>query len=257
MSGRKKILRTMIVILGILGVIWFCIPLVKHKILNIGNATGIVVFLCMVIYGMKMPLIHQWLIRIWDNRAGKVVLGVAALLVLTVSTLTVVFSVCMFKAAGQNPKENPTVVVLGCRVYGEQASLMLRERLEAAYAYLTEHEDAVCILSGGQGNGEDISEAECMYRYLTEKGISKNRLYKEDKSTSTRENLEFSLEIITEEQLNKEIAIVTNEFHEYRAAQIAKALGLEVSAVPAKTAWWLFPTYYVRELYGIVYEAVL
>ena len=40
------------------------------------------------------------------------------------------------------------------------------------------------------------------------------------------------------------------------AAQIAKALKLDVSAISAGTAWWLFPTYYVRELYGIVYQTL-
>ena len=53
------------------------------------------------------------------------------------------------------------------------------------------------------------------------------------------------------------IAIVTNEYHEYRAFMIAEVLGLEHSAVPAKTPWWLFPTYYIREVYGIIYEWVL
>ena len=64
-----------------------------------------------------------------------------------------------------------TVVVLGCQVKGEAPSLTLTERLDAAYDYLCSHPDAACILSGGQGDDEKISEAECMYRYLTKKGF--------------------------------------------------------------------------------------
>ncbi|WP_455715620.1 YdcF family protein [Anaerosporobacter sp.] len=162
----------------------------------------------------------------------------------------------MVTAATNNAKEKSTVIVLGCKVYGERPSLMLVERLEAAYDYLVENPNSVCILSGGQGTDEDISEAECMYRYLISQGISSERLYKEEKSTSTRENLIYSKDILDSYQLNKDIAIVTNEFHEYRAGKIAESLGLEYSAVSAKTAWWLLPTYYVRELYGILYEWV-
>ena len=134
---------------------------------------------------------------------------------------------------------------------------MLASRLDAAYEYLTEHPDAICIVSGGQGPDESMPEAECMYLYLTEKGIASERIYQENRSTSTRENLLFSQEIIEAEGLNPEIAIVTNEYHEYRAGMVADALEMEYSAVPARTPLWLFPTYYIRELYGIIYEWVL
>ena len=163
----------------------------------------------------------------------------------------------MIKAATAKPSENATVVVLGCRAYGSRPSIMLASRLDAAYEYLTEHPDAICIVSGGQGPDESMPEAECMYLYLTEKGIAPERIYMENKSTSTRENLLFSQEIIEAEGLNPEIAIVTNEYHEYRAGMVADALEMEHSAVSARTPLWLFPTYYIRELYGILYEWVM
>ena len=89
---------------------------------------------------------------------------------------------------------------------------------------------------------------------LTEKGIARDRLYKEDRSTSTRENLLYSKKIIEEKNLDPQVIIVTNEFHEYRASVIAEHTGIKPSAVCGKTAWWLLPTYYLRELYGIVFE---
>lgn len=188
---------------------------------------------------------------------GRIIIILFTVLIGGIILLVSLFSFLMMKAANKMPNGDETVVVLGCRVYGERASLMLMERLDAAYEYLIENEGAVCILSGGQGEGEDITEAECMYRYLTKKGIEPKRLYKEEKSTSTRKNLAFSKEIIEQNDLKRDIAIVTNEFHEYRATKVAKALNLNSSAIPAKTAWWLFPTYYVRELYGIMYEIFL
>lgn len=160
----------------------------------------------------------------------------------------------MIRASKSAPGDETVMIVLGCGVNGDRPSLMLTERLDAAYDYLNTHEEVVCILSGGQGKGENISEAECMYRYLTEKGIAQNRLYKEDRSTSTRENLLYSKKIIEEKNLDPQVIIVTNEFHEYRASVIAEHTGVKPSAVCGQTAWWLLPTYYLRELYGIVFE---
>ena len=73
---------------------------------------------------------------------------------------------------------------------------MLSERLCAAYEYLNRNPKAMCVLSGGQGDGEEISEAECMYRYLTGRGIDGARLLLEDQSTTTAENLQYSMELL-------------------------------------------------------------
>ena len=62
--------------------------------------------------------------------------------------------------------------------------------------------------------------------------------------------------IIEEKGLGNNIAIATSEYHQYRASQIAKSLGFSVGAVSGHTAWWLFPTFYMRELYGILYQAL-
>ena len=255
-SNRKMIIRGLIAIIGILGFLWFLMPFFTHLIMNIGNLTGSIVFACLIIYGIWMPHINSFIAWAWHKAFGRIVLWVLMLLAAIIIVLVVALSGLMINAANQKPGDKPTVVILGCGVYGERPSLMLIERMDAAYNYLIDNKDTVCILSGGQGSGENISEAECMYRYLTKKGIDKERLYKEDKSTSTRENLAFSKEIIAQYGLNPQVAIVTNEFHEYRSGRVAKTLGLEASSIPGRTAWWLFPTYYVRELYGILYEWV-
>lgn len=137
-------------------------------------------------------------------------------------------------AASKSPTENVTVVILGCRVYGENPSLSMVERLDAAYEFLEAHEDVQCVLSGGKGDGENITEAECMYRYLIAKGIDENRLYKEECSTTTRDNLLYAKQIIEENHLEQTIAIATSEYHVYRAGEIAKAFGMEYMEIPGK-----------------------
>lgn len=67
-----------------------------------------------------------------------------------------------------------------------ESSLMIR----ASSREPEENTTAVCIVSGGKGDSENISEAEAMYRWLVDKGIDSSRIYKEDKSTSTVENID-------------------------------------------------------------------
>lgn len=252
----RMILRLLFVGIGGIGLVWILVPVAVGRIVNIGTVTGVLVFGMLAGYGLFMKPCNRMLANLWKKKAGRVVLGILMGIACIILLLVIILTTNMIIGANREPAEDATVVVLGCRVYGELASLSLMERLETAEGYLKEHPEAVCILSGGQGPGEDISEAECMYRYLTEQGISPERLYLEDRSTSTRENMAFSRKIIEEQGLNTNVAIVTNEYHEYRASIIAKEVGLEPTAVPASTAIWLFPAYYVRELYGILYEWV-
>ncbi len=254
---KKRILRIVLIAIGVLGLIWFLTPFAVGRIMNLGNGTGAVIMALIIAYGVFMPQINQAIKKLYTKKVGKVILTGILVIVVAVVSMAAVETIFMIKAATAKPSENATVVVLGCRAYGSRPSIMLASRLDAAYEYLTEHPDAICIVSGGQGPDESMPEAECMYLYLTDKGIAPERIYQENRSTSTRENLLFSQEIIEAEGLNPEIAIVTNEYHEYRAGMVADALEMEHSAVPARTPLWLFPTYYIRELYGIIYEWVL
>lgn len=254
---KKRILRIVLIVIGVLGLIWFLTPFAVGRIMNLGNGTGAVIMALIMAYGAFMPQINQAIKKLYAQKMGKVILTGILVVVVAVILLAAVETAFMIKAATAKPSEDATVVVLGCRAYGSRPSIMLASRLDAAYEYLTENPEAVCIVSGGQGPDESMPEAECMYLYLTEKGIAPERIYQENRSTSTRENLLFSQEIIEAEGLNPEIAIVTNEYHEYRASRVGNDLKMECSAIPSKTPLWLFPTYYMRELYGILYEWVL
>ena len=242
---------------GIVCFVWFLAPYAVAGVLNIGNITGIIVAALLIVYTAMMPTIHRAIKYLWKRKFARIPLVMIALFGILCAILVVVESACMISACAKQEIKDGTVVVLGCRVYGERASLSMVERLEAAYEYLNEHPGADCVVSGGQGDGENITEAECMYRWLVDKGIEPSRIYKEDASTSTIENIAFTKEVIEENGLNEKIVIVTNEYHIYRAGTIAKENDLVWSAKPAKTAGWLFPTFYVRELYGILEKWIL
>ena len=254
---RESRWRMAAVVFGVICLLWFWAPLTLAGILNLGNVTGITLSLMLILYGIFMSKVHNQVRKMWSKRRGRVLLSTVGVLAIICASLVMVESCCMIGASIKPGTENATAIVLGCRVYGERASQSLRERLEAAYEYLVEHPEADCVVSGGQGDGEDISEAECMYRWLVEKGIEPSRIYKEDQSTSTEENIAFSKEVIEENGLFQKVVIISNEYHIFRAGMIADDHGLVWGAKAARTASWLFPTYYVRELYAILAEWIL
>lgn len=133
--------------------------------------------------------------------------------------------------------EAPYAVVLGAGVNGTVPSRSLRERLDAAAAYLQEYPDAVCIVSGGQGAGEDITEAQCMLDYLTAHGIEEERVWMEERAASTEENLAFSVALIAEKtgKAPERIALISSEYHLFRAKEYAKRLGVEAVGYAAET----------------------
>ncbi len=225
-------------------------------IVNIGNLTGMAVAILLVIYSLFMKNIHHLIGILWERQGGKVFLTAVCIVAAAVILVAVAETFLMVRAAGNQPPENTTAVVLGCSVKGTRPSRILEERLEAAYDYLEENPKAVCILSGGQGDGEDISEAECMYRYLTDRGIEADRLLMEDASANTEENLLYSMELLEKYGLGNAITIITSEFHEYRACAMAEKLGLTGYSTPSHTFFLYLPTYYVRELYGILYYMI-
>ena len=153
------------------------------------------------------------------------------------------------------------LIVLGAQVKKTVPSKALRLRLQKACEYLKEHSQTKAVLSGGQGSGEEIAEAECMYRYLTEHGIPEERLLKEECSTTTRENLMYSArvladsrqEVTTETVLGSKIGLVSNNFHIYRALLLAEKFGYrKVYGVPAASDWKLQIHYMVREYFAVL-----
>ncbi len=152
------------------------------------------------------------------------------------------------------------VVVLGAGVHGTTPSLSLRNRLDAAYDFLIKNPDVICIVSGGQGDGEQITEAQCMFNDLVAKGIDPGRIWQEDQATSTEENLHFSLDLIEQRtgQRPTQINLLSSEYHLYRAGLFAKAQGVTAYGVPAETTKFVLRiNYFLREIAGVWHEILI
>ncbi|MBS6196714.1 MAG: YdcF family protein [Clostridiales bacterium] len=177
--------------------------------------------------------------------------GIACVLVLFLVTEGLICS-GMFQKGSPNLDY---IIVLGCQVKGKTPSKALKMRLETAREYLEDNPGTKAVLSGGRGDGEEISEAQCMYQYLTDAGIDESRLIQEDQSTTTVENLDFSKTFL--EEGKDTVGIVTNNFHVYRSLQIAKKAGyMRSSGIAAPAGNILLPHYMVREFFALTKEIV-
>lgn len=143
------------------------------------------------------------------------------------------------------------LIVLGCAVRGDRVSLTLKYRLDAALEYLAHSPDTHVIVSGGKGDGENLSEAQAMKDYLTSHGIDPSLITMEDKSTSTWENFKFTREIMDERFPDASAAFVTTAFHVYRAGRVAIMNGIEAEGYAAKDVWYAAPNNYMRESIAI------
>ena len=147
------------------------------------------------------------------------------------------------------------MIVLGARVKGSTPSYNLAKRLDVAAAYLKENPHTKVILSGGKGAGEDISEAEAMSVYLEEKGIARGRMFLENQSVNTDENIAFSQKFLPDTEVS--VVLVSSAFHLYRAKRIARKQGLtQVTGLGSPSKWYSVPNSYVREGFAVIKYAL-
>jgi uncharacterized SAM-binding protein YcdF (DUF218 family) len=165
---------------------------------------------------------------------GGVVLGTTGLLIL-------------HAGAAKREQDCDYIIVLGSKLEGGTPTATLLERIARAATYLNAHPRTKAILSGGEG------EAACMFAALTAAGIDENRLTLEEKSTSTWQNLKFSLPLVEPEET---VGILSSDFHLFRAKMYLKFR--KVPIIPAKTQ--NFPRWlrnFIREIAGVWHYILL
>ena len=151
-------------------------------------------------------------------------------------------------------------VVLGAKVRTTGPSASLWDRIYGARDYLEEHPNVIAIVSGGQGADEPMTEAKAMYDELVNLGIDPERLWMEDRATSTWENLNFALNLIEEKTGTRpeKIGIVSSEYHLFRASLFADACGVESVLIPARTSVFTQRiNHFMREVAGVWHYLIL
>ena len=199
--------------------------------------------------------------KLCDKRSSKLLLRVIQISASIILLYCITVSAFMVYAMIPCESDNATAVVLGAQVKPWGPSALLQQRIDAAIDYLALNPDASAVVTGGKGDDEPVSEAECMRENITASGISEDRIYTEEQATNTDENIRYSLKIIEENGLNSDIAIVTDSYHQLRARIIAHKVNREISISPIITksnftGIIAYPTYFVREWIAIPVEII-
>ena len=158
----------------------------------------------------------------WDGRSGyggkrKHIL-LKGLLVLLGTGMICFGALEIFIALhdGTNIVGEPQVMVIfGCQVKEDGPSILLRDRLDTALDYLEDHPDMTVVVTGGKGDDEHMSEAQCMYEYLTAHGVDGENIYMEDQSRNTWQNANYTLDLLGEKgyDITDDVLLVSSGFH--------------------------------------------
>ena len=141
------------------------------------------------------------------------------------------------------------LIVLGARVFETGPSDSFIRRLEAARAYLVENPDTLCIVCGGRGADEPVSEAQAAAAYLEARGIGRQRIILEESSRSTVESLRNAAGIINAQRDG--VGIATSGYHLFRALFVARKLGMaRVQGISAGNPTRFFLSDMVRESFA-------
>lgn len=115
---------------------------------------------------------------------------------------------------------------------------------------LKKNPKAILILSGGQGEGEEIPESKAMYEYCLSKGVDPDRMIQENRSKNTNENLLFSRELLSGQK--DRVAIVTTRYHVFRALELARLQNFRCIGFGSKTKWYFTLNAFLREFIGYI-----
>lgn len=157
----------------------------------------------------------------------------------------------MSKDACNNEVKNPDyLMILGCTVEGDEPCEMLKLRISAANEFLKENPNTIAIPCGGiVHDGQTVSEADTIAKYLKEAGIDESRIIIENKSQTTYENFINAKKIISERENadNAKIAFLSSNFHLLRSSYIAKQTDVKALGVPAPSPKGLYFPAVLRE----------
>ena len=180
------------------------------------------------------------------------------------------------------------IIIHGAGLDGPRPTPLLAGRIDKALElWKKQHQHGKFVVSGGQGADEIVSEAQAMRDYLLDKGVSADAILMEDKSTTTWENLRYSLAIINADRAtgvgatsaatvaSRDVtttasdastsdvsgtatsssgfttAVVTSDFHVFRCAEYAHNLGIKADGIGSHTKGWYWPTAFIREFIAI------
>lgn len=186
------------------------------------------------------------------NKLPKTRKVITALAIIGIAFVAVLSGLVFSDINGDTDAPCDYVIVLGAGINGETPSRTLSDRLDRAIEYMNKYPDCIAIVSGSQGADEDITEALAMERYLVSRGIPNEKIIKEEMARNTHENMVYSKEIVSSLGGGK-VAVISSDYHIYRARSLAENAGLSPVMLSARTELpVLFVNCLLREAFALV-----
>lgn len=222
------------------------IKIIRHEGLRSANLLSMLFSILLCTYMVIWPKVGH-LEKSTFSTALYVIISLSALYVLA---LMVIYALsAILNLIHLRKRRNADyIVVLGCSVFGDRVTPLLAARIDKGIELLNYNPDAVLIMSGGQGPGEDVPEGEAMATYAVNKGIDTQKIVVERESVSTRENLMFSRALMEKEKPC--IVLVTTAYHVFRALILARHQGIKCVGFGSRTKWYFTLNAIIREFVG-------
>ena len=180
---------------------------------------------------------HRWIVAL--------LCGLATLF-LCVTSVSLIYS-----ANCSVTYDEDVLIILGSGINGDVVPEQLAARPDAGIGYYSRNPGVTIVVSGGKGDGENVTEAEAMKKYLVSKGVPESSIIKEDRSVSTYTNLYNTKQILDERfGTGYTAAVITNRYHIFRAGETAKYLGMDFNCLCADTPVCEIPLRYLREFFA-------
>ena len=234
------------------------VSLIRHEGFRFANALGLMLSVAMVA-GFFFLLFFSELInsgsdmelKVWDTISSLFEIAYALLECFLIGSI-----VCGKRAAKHQPAfDKDYIVILGCKVRKDGSLYpLIRGRVDRAIRFYNEQlqatgKRAIFIPSGGRGPDEPLSEGEAMGQYLLQQGIPREQVLPETKSINTRQNMQFSMQLM---EAGKTAVFATTNYHVFRSGIIAGLVGFDAEGIGSSTKWYFWPNAYVREVVGML-----
>lgn len=247
----KRNLGVLYIIIGVFNIIYFVACFITFGfIINFSSFFAFIGLIFIVIGILKI----KFKASIFKGRFRNILNLFIPLIIIFLISFISIESMLIYNSFQKSSKKADFVVILGAAVKGKTMTLALYQRMEKGLEYLNKYPDIKVVVSGGKGPGEDIPEAEAMKDFLLKHDINPNRIIVEDKSKNTAENLKNTKKELQKlyGQHNFKIALVTNNFHVFRAKMLAERFGFKAYGVSAPIHPGIILNSYVREYFAVI-----
>lgn len=226
--------------------------MVRRETRSLGNLLSLLVGLALLV----LPVVVIELLRHENSVTGSLAAGLltaqvcVGLLFLVFVVHTAVYAVIARRAPAT------AVIVLGAGLLAGRVPPLLAGRLQQAITAVAQRKESAgpipIVPSGGQGLDESRPEGEAMGEWLNQHGVPAGDVLVEDRARTTQENLRYSAQLLQQHGVSPPYLIVTSNYHAPRAAMLARRLGLDAQAIGAPTAYYYWPSAYLREFVAVM-----